>query len=1074
MSAHDSTRLAIAAAFVAIFPTFVHGAILSAKRGFADTGANYNNLQATGAGWYYTWGTGLANPGTFDANNYPMFWNAPSQATIDSTLTRSPTYILGYNEPEVSTQANMSVATAISNWTTISNSTIAYNSAHGANIQLVSPAVSDTTAGKAWMTDFHTQAVAAGLKVDAVAFHWYGWSTPDNISQAAANFEGSINWYHNLWNKPVFITEFAIHDWAGSYTDAQIIEANRQFLNIVIPWMESNSYVAGYAWYNWFSDASLYNSSTYEPTVMSYDYIGAVQNGSTYDIGGTNLGEHIAYLNGGQVTMTGTAGTVKYLEALYDPNVTTNTSVVSGTIDWVPSNWIKIQPGATLRKSGAYTMNLTSSTLTVTNNGALDVAQGVLRIGMGLSGNGSLVVSSTGDSIGSTGRLELTGNIYLPNPVTFAQRNDPGGSDGIRNVSGNNTLAGPMTIVAGGNQARVQSDAGQLSLSGPITTNANSARNLYLQGAGNGVVSGIISDNASDANGKINLSKGGAGTWTLTAPNTYTGQTTIAQGILKLGSTPAPTIAHRWSFNNSLVDSVGGANASINDVGANNATLGANQVTLAGGTKTTSDYVKLGSNLLPNTNTPVTIELWATQNSVQNWSRIFDFGTDSNENLFMSWTMAADQNTDRVGWKDGGVETSSDNTNKPYTTGTEYHIVLELTPAGNSTTVTWFSSASSNANLGSAKGTFTTTKTLAAFTDNEDNLGRSFYSDNTANASYDEVRLWNAALDLNTLEILHDAGPDADINSLNLGGNGALPSTTAVNITVGGATLDLNSINQTIGSLTGVAGSSVLLGSGTLTLGGNGTSTTFSGNISGTGGIIKNGGGTFTLAGSNTYGGTTSINGGILKGGAANVLPNGPGKGDVSIATGAKLDLGGFNQTFNGLSGNGIVDNTVAANPLLTVGANDANSTFTGVIQNTVGSISLFKTGSGIMTLSGNNAYNGTTTVDNGALIIDGAIVSIGSASILGGSLQVNSPSATMHDITGGVLTVGDGSAAASLTADSVAVETLTISAGSILTISPIPGGPLSDSLLPVPEPSTWILILFAAVGPLFIGQRRK
>ena len=265
-------------------------------------------------------------------------------------MTRSPTYVLGYNEPEVSNQANMSVATAISNWTTISNSTVAYNSAHGTNIQLVSPAVSDTTAGKAWMTDFHTQAVAAGLKVDAVAFHWYGWSTPDNISQAASNFEGSVNWYHNLWNKPVFITEFAIHDWGGSYTDAQIIEANRQFLNIVIPWLESTSYVAGYAWYNWFSDSPLYDSTTYEPTVMAYDYIGAVQSGSTSDIGGTNLGEHIAYLNGGQLTMTGTAGTVKYLEALYDPNVSTNTSVISGTIDWGPSNWTKIQAGATLRK----------------------------------------------------------------------------------------------------------------------------------------------------------------------------------------------------------------------------------------------------------------------------------------------------------------------------------------------------------------------------------------------------------------------------------------------------------------------------------------------------------------------------------------------------------------------------------------------------------------------------------------------------------------------------------------------------------------------------------------------------
>ena len=523
-----------------------------------------------------------------------------------------------------------------------------------------------------------------------------------------------------------------------------------------------------------------------------------------------------------------------------------------------------------------------------------------------------------------------------------------------------------------------------------------------------------------------------------------------------------------------MADSVGGSNATIVDVGANNATLGTTQVTLAGGTKTTSDYVKLGSNLLPNTATPVTIELWATQNGIQNWSRIFDFGTDSNENLFMCWTKDTTSTTDRVGWKDGGIETSSDNTNQPYTTGTEYHIVMELTPAGSSTTVTWFSSASSNANLGSAKGTFTTSKTLAAFTDNEDNLGPSFYSDNTASASYNEMRLWNAALDSNMLEILHDAGPDANISSLNLGSTGSLPSTTAVNISGSGATLDLNGISQTIGSLSGVAGSSVLLGSGMLTLGGNGTSTAFYGNISGTGGIIKVGVGTFTIAGANTYGGTTSITSGILRGGAVNVLPNGPGKGNVSIASGAKLDLGGFDQIINGLSGNGTVDNSATANPVLTVGANEANSTFNGVIQNTAGSIGLIKTGSGILTLSGNNTYKGTTVVSDGELIMDGAVVSIGSASILGGSMQVNSPSAAMCDISGGTLIVGDGATAASLTADSIAVDTLTIAAGSTFTISPIPGGPLSDSLLPVPEPSTWGLILFTSAGALFIGQRRK
>ena len=352
-------------------------------------------------------------------------------------------------------------------------------------------------------------------------------------------------------------------------------------------------------------------------------------------------------------------------------------------------------------------------------------------------------------------------------------------------------------------------------------------------------------------------------------------------------------------------------------------------------------------------------------------------------------------------WVDGSTKDTADDTNQPYTVNTEYHIAMVLNPVGSQTMVTWYSAPSGNANLGTAQGTFTTNNTVANLTDSADNLARSLWSaDSTANASYNEVRLWNGALSSNALEILHDAGPDANLSSLNIGmAGGELPSNTAVNITGSGATLDLNGINQTIGSLSGVAGSSVLLGSGILTLGGNGTSTTFSGNISGTGGIIKTGAGTFTIAGANTYSGTTWINSGVLKGGAANVLPNGPGKGNVSIASGAKLDLGSFSQTINGLSGNGTVDNSIVGNPVLTVGANDANSTFNGVIQNTAGSIALLKTGSGTLILSGNIAYKGTTTVNDGSLIISGAVVSIGSASILGGSLQVNSPSAAMHDI---------------------------------------------------------------------------
>lgn len=75
-----------------------------------------------------------------------------------------------------------------------------------------------------------------------------------------------------------------------------------------------------------------------------------------------------------------------------------------------------------------------------------------------------------------------------------------------------------------------------------------------------------------------------------------------------------------------------------------------------------------------------------------------------------------------------------------------------------------------------------------------------------------------------------------------------------------GASLEINA-SQTIGSLAGAG--SVALTTGNLSIGGS-SSTTFSGDISGNGGLIKSGNGTLTLTGINDYSGATSVTAGQL------------------------------------------------------------------------------------------------------------------------------------------------------------------------------------------------------------------
>ena len=127
--------------------------------------------------------------------------------------------------------------------------------------------------------------------------------------------------------------------------------------------------------------------------------------------------------------------------------------------------------------------------------------------------------------------------------------------------------------------------------------------------------------------------------------------------------------------------------------------------------------------------------------------------------------------------------------------------------------------------------------------------------------------------------------------------------------------MDLNSQNQTIGSLAGVAGSSVKLGSGFLTTGGNNSNTAFAGAITGTGGIVKTGSGTFTISGANTYSGGTTVNAGKLLVAASGALPTGAlsvsgGTAQLAdnISAGTPLGTSSVNITSLSLTGSGTLD----------------------------------------------------------------------------------------------------------------------------------------------------------------------
>jgi fibronectin-binding autotransporter adhesin len=182
---------------------------------------------------------------------------------------------------------------------------------------------------------------------------------------------------------------------------------------------------------------------------------------------------------------------------------------------------------------------------------------------------------------------------------------------------------------------------------------------------------------------------------------------------------------------------------------------------------------------------------------------------------------------------------------------------------------------------------------------------------------------------------------------LALQGAGSLGELSPVAINTG-ATLDISAAStlvHDIGPLSG--GGSVSLGANRLTMRGTGDST-FSGAISGSGGLKMHGSGTLTLTGVNDYTGATSIGSGTLALAGAGRLNR---LGSVSVAGVFDIAQSSSDQEVGSISGAGHINLGVRT---LTVGANDADSFFTGTIA---GSGGLNKTGSGALNLRGDALY---------------------------------------------------------------------------------------------------------------------
>ncbi|MEC5126218.1 Calx-beta domain-containing protein, partial [Verrucomicrobiales bacterium BCK34] len=215
-------------------------------------------------------------------------------------------------------------------------------------------------------------------------------------------------------------------------------------------------------------------------------------------------------------------------------------------------------------------------------------------------------------------------------------------------------------------------------------------------------------------------------------------------------------------------------------------------------------------------------------------------------------------------------------------------------------------------------------------------------------------------------------------------------------ITLGGAAVLTSSVELDGANV--ILTDTLNMGANNLTVSTTGATGAANGEISGTGTLTKQGVGSFALNAVNTFDGDVTIEAGELDLGIDNAIDSSVG---IDIDGGGTLDLNGNPVAIAELTGAGAV--TIGA-ATLTVGSGDVSSTFDGSISGP-GGANLIKTGTGTLTLNGATTYQGTTSVDEGILVVNnthtgGATYSVAANATLGGDGAISAAVVS----TGGII----------------------------------------------------------------------
>jgi len=639
-----------------------------------------------------------------------------------------------------------------------------------------------------------------------------------------------------------------------------------------------------------------------------------------------------------------------------------------------------------LNVTGASSSSLTGTVVLVSNTGNL-----VIGFGQGSLGSGKIVTNSntnttlqwlSGNTEDISSRLQaLSGSAALTldvvgNNVTFGTANGlAGGSGSVYTINGStgtltlaaaNSFAGTFQVASGAALLKdtnaLQNASVTIGLANGILFDSSVGSHAFTFGSLAGSKGLVLADNASNGiqltaggnnantaytgtlSGAGGLTKTGSGVLTMTAPNTYTGTTSINGGKLLVNA--AENAGVSGPLGNGGVITFGGGTLQYSasntfDYSSRFSTAAGQQYSVDTNSKTVTWASALtssgGSLTKSNTGTLILTGANTFNGGVNLNSGVLNVGVA--EVAGVSGPLGQ---TGTIVFNGGTLQYSAANqfdySNRFSTAGSQSFNVDT-----NAQTVTW------GTGLVSSGGTL--------------------------------VKSGTGTLVLSGSGSTYNGGTTVSAGTIRMSGAGTLGNTHAT-LTLSGATteLDLNGTNQSVGGLFGT-GTVTNINAGsfnTLTLGNADTSGSFTGfitNGTGTVAIDKEGEGTMVLGASSTYTGGTTINGGTV------IDAAGTGLGVGALKFGAFSDgnllLKDVGLTVTDLTSDPTI---ISANIQMLNGTatraltvNTVNTdTYGGTLQNGSGTLSLVKSGTGTLVLTGNNTYTGATTINVGGGLMIG------------------------------------------------------------------------------------------------------